>query len=113
MVEVDMGEALGLLSALQWVRDLQLLNMDFETDSKTVVDSIYGNKQGVSDFNAIINECRDLLSSDLATSDVRFIRRQANEVAHSLARVAPCHASFCIFIRIPSLISTLFLNEMH
>jgi len=46
-------------------------------------------------------------------SDVRFIRRQANEVAHSLARVAPCHASFRIFIRIPFCISTLFLNEMH
>jgi len=108
-----MGEVLGLLSALQWVRDLQLLNMDFETDSKTVVDSIYRNKQGVSDFNAIINECKDLLSSDLATFDVRFIRRQANEAAHSLAWEAPRYASLCIFIRIPSCIETIIMNQMH
>jgi ribonuclease HI len=108
-----MGEALGMLFALQWVRDLQLLNMDFETDSKTVVDSIYGNKQWVSDFNAIINECRDLLSSDLATSDVRFIRRQVNEVAHSLAWEAQRYASFRFFIRISSCIETIIMNEMH
>lgn len=113
LVDVDLGEVLGMLSALQWVHDLQLVNMDFETDSKTIVDSIYDNKQGISDFHAIINECRYLLSSDLVTSDVRFIWRQVNEVAHILARDAPYHASFHTYIRIPSCISTIIMNEMH
>jgi len=51
----------------------------------------------------MINDCRRLLTSDLATSDVRFIRRQANEGVHSFSRVAFCHASFYIHIRIISL----------
>ena len=60
-----------------------MVHMDFETDSKVVADSIYGN-EGVSDFMTIINDCRHLLSTDLVNSDVKFIRRQANGVAHSL-----------------------------
>ena len=58
--------------------------MDFETDSKVVVDSIYKG-DGVSDFMAIIHDCRHLLMTNLANSDVKFIRRQTNNVAHSLA----------------------------
>ena len=88
LIDVDLGEALGLLSAMYWVRDLQLGIVDFELDSKTVVDSFYGSKSGISNFSAVINDCRRLLASDLVTSDVRFIQRQANEVAHSFARVA-------------------------
>jgi hypothetical protein len=34
---VDTGKALGLLSAMKWVKDLQL-NVGFELDSKRVVD---------------------------------------------------------------------------
>jgi hypothetical protein len=60
----------------------------------------------------VIQDCRRLLASDLVTSDVRFIRRQANEVAHRFARVASRHASFHIHIRIPSCISTIIMNEM-
>jgi ribonuclease HI len=113
LLDVNLGEALGLLSAMYWVRDLQLGIVDFELDSKTVVDSIFGSKSGVSNFSAVINDCRRLLASDLVTSDVRFIRRQANEVAHSFARVALRHASFHIHIRIPSCISTIIMNEMQ
>jgi len=40
LLDVDLGEALKLLSALRWVRDLQLGFADFETDSKTVVDNL-------------------------------------------------------------------------
>jgi ribonuclease HI len=37
VTDVDIGEALGLLSALNWVHDLRLENVDFELDSKNVV----------------------------------------------------------------------------
>lgn len=105
---MDLGEALGLLSALIWVRGLLLGDVDFELDSKIVVDSLYESRSGVSNYSAVINDCRHLLASDLATTDVRFIRRQSNEVAHSLARAAPCHAYFCIHIKI-HLVSLLLL----
>jgi len=83
IVDVDLGEAMGLLTAMQWVKDLHLLNMDFELDSKTVVDSVYGGRNGVSNYMAIINDCRHMLATDIANSDLKFIRRQANGVAHS------------------------------
>jgi hypothetical protein len=35
---VDLGEALDLLYAIRWVQGLQLVNVDFAMDSKTVVD---------------------------------------------------------------------------
>jgi hypothetical protein len=37
ITDVDIGEVLGLLSALNWVHDLRLENVDFELDSKNVV----------------------------------------------------------------------------
>lgn len=54
---VDLGEALGLLSALQWVRGLHLNNIDFDMDSKVLVDNIYGRTLDVLDFASIINNC--------------------------------------------------------
>jgi len=113
LLDVDLSEALGLLLAMYCVRDLQLGIVDFELDSKTMVDSLYGSKSGVSNFSAVINDCRRLLASDLVTSDVRFIQRQVNEVTHSFARVALRHASFHIYIRIQSSISTIIMNEMQ
>jgi len=32
------------------------------------------SKSGVSNYSAVINDCRCMLTSDLATSDVRFNR---------------------------------------
>jgi hypothetical protein len=61
--------------------------VDFELDSKIVVDSLYSSKSGVSNYTAVINDYKPMLAYDLTTSYVRFIRRQAYEVAHSFARV--------------------------
>jgi hypothetical protein len=35
------GEALGLLSILEWVHEFNLRPMDFELDAKRVVDSFH------------------------------------------------------------------------
>lgn len=59
---------------------------------------------------AIINDCRHLLETDLTNSDVKFIRRQANGVAHSLNKEAPYNTSFHIYRNIPHCISTLINN---
>lgn len=39
IIDVDTKEALGLLQAMEWVRDLQLVNMDFEVDSKQITST--------------------------------------------------------------------------
>jgi len=40
LLDVNLAEALTLLPSLQWVHDLQLANVDFELDSKVVVDRV-------------------------------------------------------------------------
>ena len=95
---------------MKWVIELNLINMNFETDSKVMADNIYG-KDGVFDFMTIINDCRQLLGSELTNSDVKFIKRQANNVAHSLAKEAPHNAHLHIYHNTPHCISTLISNE--
>ncbi|CAJ2636059.1 unnamed protein product [Trifolium pratense] len=56
---------------------------------------------------------RNILASNLVNSDVKFIRRQANEVAHRLAGAATSLASFHNFITIPSCIYNIIINEMR
>lgn len=82
-------------------------------DSKTVVDNIYGKQLGLSDFYTIINDCIHLLWTNLMNSNVKFIRRQTNQVAHSLVREASPIANFRIFYNIPTCIESIIINEIH
>lgn len=65
--------------------------MNFKTNSKVVVYSIYIG-EGASDFVDIIYDRRHSLMIDLANYDVKFIRIQFNSVAHSLVRESLNHA---------------------
>lgn len=91
LLDVDMGEATCLLHAMQWAKELNLVIMNFKTNSKVVVYSIYIG-EGASDFVDIIYDRRHSLMIDLANSDVKFIRIQFNSVAHSLVRESLNHA---------------------
>jgi len=57
---VHVGEALGLYHAMEWLSDMQLHNVDFETDSKTTHDAFHAHKDDVSEFGRIILACRSL-----------------------------------------------------
>jgi hypothetical protein len=91
---VHVGEALGFLSALRWVHDLNLGPIDFELDSKIVVDSFFSSNSDSTEFGDIIKNCRTLFTDLYINSSVEFIRRQTNEVVHSLAKEATSLASF-------------------
>jgi ribonuclease HI len=113
ILDVEVGEAMGLLSALIWVVELQLHNMDFEMDCKRVVDGLYSNRTYTSDLGAILSDCRLILATSFVNSHIKFIRRQANEVAHTLTRVSTSLASFHNFIDIPICIYNIIINEMR
>jgi ribonuclease HI len=113
ILDVEVGEAMGLLSALRWVDELQLRNMDFEMDCKRVVDGLNSSRTQTSDLGAILSDCRLILATSFVNSHVKFIRRQANEVAHTLARVSTSLASFHNFIDIPTCIYDIIINEMR
>jgi ribonuclease HI len=112
LCDVKIGEALGLLSALNWVHELNLGPVDFELDSKVVVDNFHSNKIDDTEVGDIISHCRKLFSSCYNNSSVEFIRRQANEVAHRLAKAASYIASPQIMVNIPYCIEYLLINDM-
>jgi len=94
--EVHIGEALGLLSALDWVHELNIGPVDFELDAKRVVDSFNSQNCDATEFGNIISYCKSLCINFYENSSVEFIRRQANEAAHKLAKAALLSASFQI-----------------
>jgi hypothetical protein len=75
----------------KWVWDLQLNNVDFELDTKYVVDNFNSNMQ---EFNTIIGDCKYDFYSYFTHFSVKFIMRQINEVVHNLIRAASYLTSF-------------------
>ncbi|CAJ2636114.1 unnamed protein product [Trifolium pratense] len=112
ITDVDIGEALGILSALNLVHDLQLENVDFELDSRNVVTRFHSKHPNTSELGDIIKDCVRVYNTYFRNSRIEFIRRQANEVAHALARVATSLASFHLFIDVPICIGNIVNNEM-
>ena len=105
-------EALGLLSALHLVHELRLGPIDFELDTKKIAGSFASNKQDYTEYGAIINECKSVFSRYYENSSVEFVRRQANEVAHKLAKAAILSASFELLGEPLDCIEHTLINEM-
>jgi len=103
----DVGEAFGFYHVIQWVRELQLSNVDFEMDAKKVVDYFNKGRNDISEFGAIMDECRKNCIDYFENSKVEFSRRQANVVAHTLAREAISLASPHVFDDVP------FLSQLY
>jgi ribonuclease HI len=112
MCSVDEGEALGLYHAMRWISDLQLSNVDFEVDSKRVADYFNRGNGDITEFGVITDSNIQFCSLQLTNSQVEFIRRQANVVAHELAQAATSSSSFRTYIEIPDCINNLIANEM-
>jgi ribonuclease HI len=82
-----------------------------ESDSQCVVDAISHLRGGNSEFSMLISQINNCLSCN-PNFVVKFIKRQANMVAHTLARVAISWSRRCIFESLPPCILTLMNNEM-
>jgi len=109
---VDVGEVVGLHTTLQWMAALHYDNVDFDLDSKRVVNHFKSNIIDHSEFVCIISACRQLFIDSFQNSHVEFNRRQVNEVTHELAQVALSHASSHVYDDVSSCIRTLIDNEM-
>ena len=85
--------------------------MLIELDCKLVVDSIFDRNSNQVEFGSIISECRSLLKH-YPNYKISFVRRQANFVAHTLARASRLNARYQEFDLIPSYIETIVRNEI-
>jgi ribonuclease HI len=106
------SEAKALLEAMQEAIKRGWTNMIFESDSKIVVEAIQVKATGISDMNSIITSIKMLLHCN-SNFEVKFVRRQANIAAHTLARVASSWTRRNFFDYIPRCIELVILNEMN
>jgi len=81
------GEAVTLLEALHFVDANRWNQVVFESISSTLVQAISSTGHGDSEFYAIVYNIIYQLSLH-SNFEVKFVRRQANMVAHTLARSA-------------------------
>lgn len=119
---VHVGEALGLYHALEWLRDMQFDNVDFEINSKITHDAFHSHKDDVSEFGHIISACQSLFTNHFTNSRAKFTRRQANAVTHALAGETTLLTSSIIYFRVnrllppvisaPCCINNVVFNEM-
>jgi len=96
--DVDVGEAVGLRTALQWMADHHYDHVDFVLDSMPVVERFNSNLVDNSELGCIIQACRQFFGCNFQNS-------------HELARVAPSHASSHVYDDLPSCIRDLIANE--
>ncbi|GAU45937.1 hypothetical protein TSUD_238390 [Trifolium subterraneum] len=106
------GEAWALLLAMEEARHRGLDRVQFESDLKVLIEAIHMKRRGNSKFLSIVPDILSLMSSFI-NFEVKFVRRQANLVAHTLARAANSWASFHRFESIPFYIEHLVFNEMQ
>jgi len=60
---VDIGKALGLYHAFRWIHELQLINVDFEVDSKRVADHFNKGRGDVTEFGSIMDDSIQFFNS--------------------------------------------------
>ena len=112
MCSVVVGQALGLFNALQWLSVMQFGNVNFVLNLKITTDAFDHHLIDVTEFGQVISACQSLFNTNFSNSKVEFNKRQANEVAHTLAGVATLSASPNIYYHVPRCINSLIINEM-
>jgi len=90
------AEAWGLKEAILWLGEMGMSNVSIELDCKLVSEGILDRSTNQSEFGQIVSDCRMLFSNYL-NFKISLVRRQANYVAHHLARASKLYASHRIF----------------
>lgn len=90
-VSVFEAESYGILEAIKWVIDLGISNVVIESDSLLAVQAIKRGSEYYLEVGNILQEVRTLLE-ERHDIYILFVKKQANKVAHMLARV-PCEAN--------------------
>ena len=97
---VKEAEALALRKALLWALSLKLVDVEFETDSLLVVNSLSSHSLDRSEYGFLISDCVCLRGN--GNYSIRFVKRQPNKCAHVLAKHVCFNASLYESFVIPS-----------
>ncbi|KAL8533694.1 hypothetical protein ACS0TY_009914 [Phlomoides rotata] len=97
----DEDETIDLFEALTWVTELDLRNVLIEMDAKLVVDAFNTPcLDSISVFGDIIEACKIKFRSHPYCS-AGWVGREANFVAHRLARIARDSPSPFTWVELP------------
>ena len=105
------AEAWGLLEAIKFVFAKDMSSVIFKSDCKVIVDIVNSSHMPQNELGDILSNCKDLLSIHTSFI-VNHVRRQANEVAHSIARASLSNPSPHVFYDVPSHLYSLIFNKM-
>lgn len=106
-VSILEAELVGILEALKWVQELAYQEVIIESDSMLSVAAINKNVQNLLELGNLINQCHAIIGGRVGIV-VDFVKKQANKVAHKLARESCALNSFVVFSSPPiSLLGTL------
>ena len=107
---VKEAEALALREALLWALSLKLVDVEFETDSLLVVNSLSSHFLDRSEYGFLIADCVCLRGK--GNYSIRFVKRQANKCAHVLAKHACFNASLYESFVIPSWLEKVIISDL-
>lgn len=107
-VSVLEAELVGILAALQWCAEFGDQVCYIESDSLLGVQAIKGRNQNNFEEGFLIEQCRMLIDSSSNRLVLGFAKKQANKVAHLLARL-PCALNSFVYYSSPphSVLGTL------
>jgi ribonuclease HI len=87
MYDPATGEAVAALVAVELYRDLDVFDVILEGDSLEVVNAINEDRSSRRKYGHILDDIKMVLSS-LRSWEVMHVKREANMVAHNLAKEA-------------------------
>ncbi|XP_045802642.1 uncharacterized protein LOC123896275 [Trifolium pratense] len=105
------AEAMAMLEAMKAAIHLHMERISFESDSLIVVKAVHAKHSGSSEFNLLIDNIKNLLVLN-PKFELKFVKRQANSVAHLLAKAANSWTRRCLFYVIPPCIENHFLTNV-
>ncbi|XVF85330.1 hypothetical protein PTKIN_Ptkin17bG0109100 [Pterospermum kingtungense] len=81
-------------------------------DAKVVVDAIRNGGEDDTEFGLLIRECRSCLDKEEFFS-LCFVKRQVNQVAHTLARASRFYTSPYVSFEAPSCLGALLDDDCN
>uniref|UniRef100_A0A803QP51 Reverse transcriptase domain-containing protein n=1 Tax=Cannabis sativa TaxID=3483 RepID=A0A803QP51_CANSA len=104
-------EAKALLTGLDWATQCNLSVNHLESDSLVLVNSINSKSTAISSFGDLVLDIKNRLSY-LFSVCVSYVKRDANQAAHGLAKQALVLDDDCMwFEEIPSTIFSVVVND--
>jgi len=106
------AKTIGLLEAIKVAISNGMHVVLFERDCKSLLDAIFSTKVPLNEFGDLVSQCRSLLLNR-PNFVVSHVWRQANRVAHCIARTSLSHPNPHIFNYVPTTLYLLIMNGMN